>query len=186
MNTHTRRDTHTSSVGRAGSDRSPYAPTNPTSHQARPWCVWLLTPLVTAAVGMALITVITAIAMSTPDPTALVRPLSVAALGVASLVGGVVAGKRSVGSEDARNANGTRAAVLGGLVSGLLWAALLALISVLLPGGTVDPPLPAVLPWLMRLGAVALHTIGAYIARPRPRMAVHTAAPTGKHPSHRH
>lgn len=130
----------------------------------------LLLPLaVTAVAGLIFVTALTVAAFNSPDPTALVTPLSAAALALASLVGGITAGK----------CHGERA-VAGSLISGCLLAALLCLLALLIGGEAQGMP-PAVA-WLIRLATIPVHMIGGILARPKQKPATHTA---GKHPSHR-
>ena len=49
---------------------------------------------VTAAVGLVLLLIVTAVACANPDPDSLTTPLSLAALGLTALLGGLVAARR--------------------------------------------------------------------------------------------
>lgn len=132
-----------------------------------------LTLALTALVGLLTVTVAAVVAFAGKDPTAQIWPLSMAALAVTSLVGGFIAARR------AENRAGFSA-----VVSGCLFAALLTIPALLLSGGegqTAAALNPAVL-WLIRLGVVLLHGLGALFARPRRKPASHTA---GKHITHR-
>ncbi len=125
-----------------------------------------LTFALTAATGAALVTVAAAVAYRSIDPSALSRPLSYGALGICALVGGIIAGRRC-----------GRSFLAGGFLSGSLFAVVLILLSLVIPGET------DVSPWLMwgtRPAVVLLHLLGAYLVRPREKAASHTA---GKHPS---
>ena len=129
----------------------------------------LLLPLAAAALaGLIFVTALAVAAFQSHDPTSLVTPLSVVALGLASLVGGMTAGK----------CYGEGAAA-GSLVSGGIFAAVLCLVA-LLGGGEMNG-IPTVLAWLIRLATVPVHLIGGIIARPKQKPMTHTA---GKHPSH--
>lgn len=111
------------------------------------------------------ITVAAFILYRSPDPAALIPPASAAVVGLASLCGGMTAGKL----------NPSRA-VPAGLVCGVLTAALLLLLSLAF-GGEMG-----VLSWLLRGSTILIHTAGGILARPRSRRSAHTA---GKHPSRR-
>ena len=127
----------------------------------------LLLPLaVTAISGAVFVTVLTAAAYQTPDPTALVTPLSMAALGLASLAGGITAGK----------CNRERT-MLGSMVSGCLLAVILCLVAWM--GGVSQ----GMIAWLTRLSTVPIHLVGGFVTRPRKKSVGHTA---GKHPSIAH
>ncbi len=121
---------------------------------------------VTTASGVIFVTALTLAAYRSPDPTALVTPLSVAALWLASLAGGITAGK-CAGEK----------AMIGSLISGCMLAAILCLIA-WINGGEEQ----GVIPWLIRLATVPIHLLGGFVTRPRKKPAGHTA---GKHPSHR-
>ncbi len=120
---------------------------------------------VTTVSGVVFVTALTLAAYQTPDPTALISPLSMAALGLASLAGGITAGK----------CNRERA-MLSSFVSGCTLAAILCLIAWIGGGESRET-----IPWLIRLSAIPLHLLGGFMTRPRKKPAGHTA---GKHPSH--
>ena len=128
----------------------------------------LLLPLaVTVASGAVFVTVLTIAAYQSPDPTALVTPLSIASLGLASLAGGITAGK----------CHG-EGAIPGSLMSGCTLALILCLVG-WIGGGESE----GLIPWLIRLATVPVHLVGGLMTRPRKKPAGHTA---GKHPSHPH
>ncbi len=130
----------------------------------------LLVPMaVTAVSGVVCITALTAAAYRSPDPSALVLPLTAAALGLSSLAGGIAAGKC-----------GGEGAVGRSLVSGCLLAAVLCLCALLRNGGVMG--LPTAAAWMIRLSVIPLHLLGGLFTRPRKKPASHTAA---KHPAHR-
>ncbi len=129
----------------------------------------LLPLAVTTVAALVFVTALAAAAYQSPDPTSLVSPLSAAALGLASLAGGITAGK----------CHGERA-VGGSLICGCLFAAILCLIA-LLGGGGIHG-LPTAVAWLIRLATIPVHLIGGILTRPKQKPVTHTA---GKHPSHR-
>ena len=120
---------------------------------------------VTALTALLLVTVAALVLYNSPDPTALISPVSAALLAVSALIGGMVAGKL--------NRNGPVAA---SLVCGGLTAALLVLISLVFEGKG------DLLSWGMRIGVLPLHLLGGILTRPKPHSPTHTA---GKHPTHR-
>ncbi len=125
-----------------------------------------LTLAITALMGLLLVTITAAIAWNAPGPTALARPLSLVSLAVTALGGGIVAGRRN-----------REQAVLGGMLSGVLFALVLILLS--WAAGDTAGQLPSVMIWPVRLGTVVLHAMGAFLTRPRPH------SQTGKHTTHR-
>ena len=130
----------------------------------------LLLPFgVTAVSGAVFVTALTAAAYQAADPTAWILPLSAASLGLASLAGGITAGKCS-----------GEGAVGGSLISGCLLAALLCAVALLGPADAAG--ISAAGAWLLRLSPIPLHLAGGLLVRPRKRSATHTA---GKHPAHR-
>lgn len=115
------------------------------------------------------IVMITALAVAVhryPDPTALIFPVSAAALGLSSLVGGITAGK----------CNG-RGAVKGSLFSGCLMAAILCAAALLMSTDRTSA-----MDWLLRLSPIPWHLIGGLLTRPRKKPSAHTA---GTHASRR-
>ncbi len=134
----------------------------------------LLLPLAaTAATGLMTVTVMTAAAGSSPDPTALIPALSVAALALSSLAGGITAGlcRRD-------------RAVANSLISGCLLTALLCLMG-LLGGGDqgAGASFSPTIAWLVRLIPVPVCALGGVLTRPRPQKNTHKA---GNHPARRH
>lgn len=133
-------------------------------------CKLFLPLAVTAVSGAVFVTALTIPAYQSQNPTALVTPLSMAALGVASLAGGITAGKC-----------GRERAVPGSLVSGCLFAGILCLIALF--GSGEMQGIPTSVAWMIRLAAIPVHMIGGFMVRPRKKPTTHTA---GKHASHRH
>lgn len=123
------------------------------------------------AVGITMLTAVlltTAAAVAlynSPDPTPWILPVSAAALALASLCGGITAGKLN-----------PTAPVAAGLLSGGLTAALLLLISLIFRerGGLV--------PWAMGSDALLASLMGSVWTRPRKRAPSHG---TGGHHTHR-
>ena len=101
-------------------------------------------------------------ATATSDPTAWILPLSAVALLLASLVGGITAGKCSP-----QHAIGSAA------VSGLILSVILILLSFF--GGDMGW-----LSWVMRLSVIPVHILGGALSRPRAKPAGHTS----RHSSH--
>ena len=133
-------------------------------------CRRLLLPLTVALVsGAVFVTVLSLAAFNSPDPTSLVGLLSPISLGLASLSGGIAAGKCS----------GERA-VSGSLISGCLFAAFLCVLSLFTAKDTHT--VSATVMWLLRLSTVPAHLLGGILARPKKKSAAHTV---GKHASHR-
>ncbi len=130
-----------------------------------------LTLALTAAAGVVLVTVATAIAYRAPDPSALTAPLAYSSLGVTSLIGGILSGRRN--GEDY---------LLGGLMAGTSLALLLILISFFGEANKENSPF---FPWLARLGVVLLHVLGAYITRPRAHAVSHASVGRAAHSTHR-
>lgn len=130
-----------------------------------------LTLAVSALSGAVFVTAVTIAAFFSPDPTALTPILSVVALALTALVGGLVAGKQNPDNP-----------LAGSLLSGCLMAGVLLLLSLLFSGATDGAEGSAWLPWLMRLGVILIHALGGFLTRPRPKTVAHT---TGKHPARR-
>ena len=133
----------------------------------------LLLPLAaTAVTGLLSVTVMAAAAGSSPDPTALIPALSVAALALSSLAGGITAGlcRRD-------------RAVASSLISGCLLTALLCLPGLL--GGTqgADALFSPTVTWLIRLVPIPVCALGGVLTRPRPHRTTHKA---GNHPARKH
>ena len=119
----------------------------------------------TALIALLLTTVGALILRSSPDPTALISPVSAAVLAVSSLMSGIIAGTMNKESP-----------VAASLVCGGLTAVLMILISLFF-GGKGD-----LLAWGMRMIVLPLHLLGALLTRSKPQAPSHTA---GKHPSRR-
>lgn len=120
---------------------------------------------ITALIALLLTTVGALILCSSPDPTALISPVSAAVLAVSSLMSGIIAGKMNKESP-----------VAASLVCGGLTAALLILVSLFFDGKG------DLLAWGMRMSVLPLHLLGGILTRPKPKAPTHTA---GKHPSRR-
>ncbi len=120
---------------------------------------------ITALTALLLVTVAALILYNSPDPTALIFPVSAAALAVSALIGGIAAGKLN-----------PSCSVSASLVCGGLTAALLILLSLCF-GGDGD-----LLSWGLRIGVLPLHLLGGILTRPKPKAPIRTA---GKHPSRR-
>ena len=120
---------------------------------------------ITALAALLLTTVTAFILHNSPDPTALIPPVSAAVLAVSSLIGGMVSGKLNRAQP-----------VSASLVCGGLTAVLLILISLFFEGKG------DLLAWGMRMSVIPLHLLGGILTRPKPQAPTHTA---GKHPSRR-
>lgn len=155
------------SAGRLGHAAEPSD--NPAGGFSRVLYKLLLPLAITALTGALFVTALSVVAYQSPDPTAWILPLSTAALALASLAGGLAAGK----------CYGERA-VSGSLLSGCLFAGLLCLIALL--HGNVVNGMPIAVSWLIRLGTVPVYLLGGILTRPKPKIATHTA---GNHLSHR-
>ncbi len=120
---------------------------------------------VTAAVGLILLLIVTAVAYANPDPDSLTTPLSLAALALTALLGGVVAARRGQGRT-----------LLCGLMLGLLLTLLLLLLSLLfgdearkqLTLGLTSPVL-----WLLHGGVVFLSALGGKLGGRRRSQSNH-------------
>lgn len=119
---------------------------------------FLLPPAVVTVAFFVSVTVLTAVADRSQDPTALVPGFSAAALAVASLAGGVTAGL----------CRRTRA-VASGLLCGLLLSVLLCTVG-LASGGDPDG---GMLPWLLRLSPIPVSGLGGLLTRPRKKVPAH-------------
>ena len=117
-----------------------------------------------AAAGLLSVTVLSAAATRSPDPTVTLPLLSVAALLIASLAGGVTAGllRRD-------------RAVSASLLSGGILAGILCLMGGLGGGGSA-------VSWLIRLMPLPVHGLGGLMTRRRRTKPTHAA---GKHPAYR-
>jgi putative membrane protein (TIGR04086 family) len=120
---------------------------------------------ITALTALLLVTVAALVLRNSPDPTALISPVSAALLAVSALIGGIAAGKMNKDCP-----------VAASLVCGGLTAALLILFSLIFEGKG------DLLAWGMRLSVLSLHLLGGILTRPKPHSPTHTA---GKHPTRR-
>lgn len=120
---------------------------------------------ITALTALLLVTVAALVLYNSPDPTALISPVSAAVLAASALIGGIAAGKMNPSSP-----------VAASLVCGGLTAALLILISLFFEGKG------DLLAWGMRIGVLPLHLLGGILTRPKPHAPTHTAV---RHPSRR-
>ncbi len=120
---------------------------------------------ITVLSGLLLITVLCLIALRSPDPTALIRPGAAAALMLATLCGGIAAGKLNPATP-----------LYAGLLCGAVSAVLLIL-SALFTGQS-----GGLLSWVMRPAVILAYLLGSAMTRPRKKSPAHTA---GKHPSRR-
>ena len=120
---------------------------------------------VTALTGMLFLTVLSLAAHFSPDPMPLTQPLSVLALGLASLMGGLTAGRLSPGRP-----------LSAALLTGGITALILLLLS-LLPGED-----GGLLAGLLRPATIPIHLLGGIISRPRKKQTTHTA---GRHRNRR-
>lgn len=120
---------------------------------------------ITALSALLLITAAALILFHSPDPTALLSPVSAAVSAASALIGGIMAGKLN-----------KTCPVAASLTCGGLTAALWILVALVF-GGEGD-----LLSWVMRIGVLPLHLLGGILTRPKPKAPTHTA---GKHPSRR-
>ena len=120
---------------------------------------------VTALSGLLLVTALCLVAFLSSDPTALLRPCTAAALIVATLCGGITAGKLN-----------PDAPLSAGLLCGTVTAGLLIL-AALVAGQS-----GGILHWGLRLAVIPVYAVGSALTRPRKKIPAHTA---GKHPSRR-
>ncbi len=127
-----------------------------------------LSVVVTVLAGLALSAVGAAIALRAPDPVALIGPLSWGVVGLASLFGGILSGRRAPASP-------VGAALLCGAVTVVLLT-----VAGLCAGGGIGSPSA----WLLRLTVLPLHLIGAYLTRPRERAPSHGDHTAGRHHNH--
>ncbi len=151
-----------------------------------------LTTALTTAIGLALLTAAAAVAVMTPDPTAVARPAAYVALSATSLLGGMIAGRRTPDHP-----------VLGALGAGVVFSLLTLLLAIpvghLIPAPeslsslsdsvtrpTVGMAVSTAEAAIIRLGVAVLHPVAAYLTRRRTddsdrRRASHH--PARKHPS---
>ncbi len=128
--------------------------------------IWRRLPLSVALTLLligGLITIGALVALRAPDPVALTVPLSWGAVGLASLIGGVLAGRRCPDRPVAA------ALLCGGGVVLLLTV----------PGFFLGGNQPSA--WLLRVCILPLHLVGALLSRPRPKPAAHHDRRGGGH-----
>ncbi len=119
----------------------------------------------TLLVGALLLGLAAAILCRLPDPTTPARPVAYGILAAMAVLGGILAGRFN-----------PQMPVPAGLASGgVLALVLFALSLVLGKGSGANGALPAALPHVMRFSVAILHALVAYMTRPRPREATHTA-----------
>ncbi len=150
----------TPSPNRAGKDKpSPAFDTNDTDGFSFPALLARLLPASGTSVGgmLGLVTVSTAIALRAPDPLALLTPLAWGSVGLSSLVGGMVAGRRL-----------PEKPAVAGLLAGIP-----VLLLLILAGFLAGRATPSV--WILRVCVLPLQLVGALLARPRRRPATHAA-----------
>ncbi len=124
-------------------------------------------PLVCGLTALAALLLSTAgatLALSAPDPVALIPLFARLALGVSSLLGGILAARRNPASP-----------IAGGLTAGAAMALLSTIVGLCFGG---EMTLTA---WVVRACIVPVHLLGAYVARPRPRAPEHHAHTVGGH-----
>ena len=117
----------------------------------------------TTVLGVALSLASAACLLYTPDPASLIPIASRLSVGLASLLGGILAARKTPTTP-----------LAGGLASGSVMALLLTVLGLCLGEGTLWA-------WMTRLGSLPLHLVGAYLARPRARATTHTAHTAGHH-----
>ncbi len=131
--------------------------------------LWRRLPLsvgIVLALCPVLIAVCAAVCLRVPDPAALVTPLAWGAVGFASLIGGVIAGRRTPTSP-----------VAAGLLCGLA-----VVLVITLAGFLVGKCTPS--GWILRVCIPPLHLIGALLSRPKVKPAAHRDHHADDH--HRH
>ncbi len=171
MNTHSQRTPRTS-VGRRPDRPAHLRPRQneePPDAQAGGFSSILRTyPITLGITALSALLLVTAAAFAvykTPDPTALIPPVSAVVTGITALVGGIMAGKLNPSCP-----------VAASLVCGGITAALLILLPLCF-GGDRD-----LLSTVTRIGVLPLHLLGGILTRPKPKAPAHTA---GKHPTRR-
>ena len=115
----------------------------------------------TAAIGVLLTLLGAAILLYTPDPVALIPVVSRLSVCLSSLLGGILAARKTPATP-----------LASGLTAGAVMALLLAVLGMCWGEGTLWA-------WVTRLGSLPLHLLGAYLARPRQRVATHTVHAAG-------
>ena len=125
----------------------------------------------TLLVGVLLLGLAAAILCRLPDPTTPARPVAYGILAAMAVLGGILAGRFN-----------PQIPVPAGLASGGVLALVLLVLSWLVgKGSDISGALPAALPHVMRFSLMILHALVAYMTRPRPRQATHTAGGHGAH-----
>ena len=125
----------------------------------------------TLLVGVLLLGLAAAIWCRLPDPTTPARPVAYGILAAMAVLGGILAGRFN-----------PQIPVPAGLASGGVLALVLLVLSWLVGNGSdISGALPAALPHVMRFSLMILHALVAYMTRPRPRQATHTAGGHGAH-----
>lgn len=125
----------------------------------------------TLLVGVLLLGLAAAILCRLPDPTTPARPVAYGILAAMAVLGGTLAGRFN-----------PQIPVPAGLASGGVLALVLLVLSWLVgKGSDISGALPAALPHVMRFSLMILHALVAYMTRPRPRQATHTAGGHGAH-----
>lgn len=114
---------------------------------------------VTAVIGLVLLLIVTAVAYANPDPDSLTTPLSMAVLGLSSLLGGLVAARR-----------GQHKPLLCGGMLGLLFVLLLLVGSLFFSDEARESltlGLPTPLLWGLHGGVVLLSALGGKLGSRR-------------------
>ena len=125
----------------------------------------------TLLAGALLLGLAAAILCRLPDPTTPARPVAYGILAAMAVLGGILAGRFN-----------PQIPVPAGLASGGVLALVLLVLSWLVgKGSDISGALPAALPHVMRFSLMILHALVAYMTRPRPRQATHTAGGHGAH-----
>lgn len=148
--THPHRKQNTARIPRASDDHTSEGGTE--AGFSRVFTAALFALPVTAVIGLVLLLIVTAVAYANPDPDRLATPLSLAALGLTSLLGGLVAARR-----------GQQKPLLCGGMLGLLLVLLLLTASLFFSDETrelLTLGLSAPLTWGLRGGVVLLSALG--------------------------
>ncbi|MBQ9779649.1 MAG: TIGR04086 family membrane protein [Clostridia bacterium] len=120
---------------------------------------------VMAVLGLVLLLIVTAVAYASPDPDSLTTPLSMGALGLTALLGGLVAARRG----------GSRPLVCG-LLSGLLFNVLLLALSLFFGEDarqSLTLGLSSPLLWGLHGAVVLIAALGGKIGGRRPQKSKH-------------
>lgn len=118
-----------------------------------------------ALCGLALLSVMAALAMAQADPNAVITPFSLVVLGLCSIVGGFIGSRRCGHSH-----------VLCGLLFGLLFSLLIWMLSLLFgdrTGNVLSMQLASPLSWLLRAAVVGLSLLGGVLGARRPARTTH-------------